>query len=115
MCFKDICMIKVFFSEPLMTRCILACLCLLASRLSLTIGNDPLHQLTKKNVSLYISMTGLNGSSFYKEYPYFFIESEATKYRLHIGGTPTGTFGNFFFQHFFDLKVHVSNNLIQNR
>lgn len=38
-------------------------------------------------------MTGLNGSSFYKEYPYLFIESEATKYRLHIGGTPTGTLG----------------------
>lgn len=87
-----------------MTRCIITCLCLRISRLSLTIGNDPLHQLTMRNVSLYISMTGLNGTSFYKEYPYFFIESEATKYRLHIGGTPTGTLGKLLFSIFVRLR-----------
>lgn len=82
-----------YSSEPEMTR---GRIILLTSRLPFITGNDALHQLTRRNVSLYISITSLNGSSFYKEYPNFSIESEATKYKLHIEGTPTGTLGKYF-------------------
>lgn len=58
-------------------------------------GNDALHQLTKKNVSLYVSIADVHGSSYFKMYPNFSVESETTKYRLRIGGTPTGTLSKY--------------------
>lgn len=35
-------------------------------------------------------------SEFYKEYPSFSIDTEATKDKPHIGGTPTGTLGKHY-------------------
>lgn len=59
-------------------------------------GNDALHQLTKKNVSLYVSIADVHGSSYFKIYPYFSVESESSKYRLCIGGSPTGTLSKYW-------------------
>lgn len=35
-------------------------------------------------------------SEFYKEYPSFSIDTEATKYKPHIGVTPSGTLGKHY-------------------
>ncbi|XP_078330697.1 microfibril-associated glycoprotein 4-like [Crassostrea virginica] len=55
------------------------------------LGNDVLHQLTKTQVALHVSLTSLDLTTVYAEYRNFSIGDEANKYKLHINGWMTGT------------------------
>ncbi|XP_062591497.1 ryncolin-1-like [Saccostrea cucullata] len=56
------------------------------------IGNDVIHDLTKKNdSSLYVSITGKDGTTHYIQYDTFSIAGEDDDYRLFIDGKATGT------------------------
>ncbi|XP_061190551.1 ficolin-1-like [Saccostrea echinata] len=59
------------------------------------IGNDVIHQLTKKgNSSLYVSITLVNGSRLYELYDRFSVSNETEKYQLFLAGPATGTLGD---------------------
>ncbi|XP_062610500.1 fibrinogen-like protein A [Saccostrea cucullata] len=59
------------------------------------IGNDVIHQLTKRgNSSLYVSITLTNGTKLYELYNQFSVADETSKYRLFLGGPATGTLGD---------------------
>ncbi|XP_062608509.1 microfibril-associated glycoprotein 4-like isoform X2 [Saccostrea cucullata] len=56
------------------------------------IGNDVIHQLTKRrNSSLYVSITLTNGTRLYELYNQFSVADETNNYRLFLGGPATGT------------------------
>ncbi|XP_062577859.1 fibroleukin-like [Saccostrea cucullata] len=58
------------------------------------IGNDVIHQLTKRsNTSLYVCITLTNGTRLYELYNQFSVADETSKYRLFLGGPATGTLG----------------------
>ncbi|XP_062609691.1 fibroleukin-like isoform X8 [Saccostrea cucullata] len=62
------------------------------------IGNDVIHQLTKRrNSSLYVSITLTNGTRLYELYNQFSVANETNKYRLFLGGPATGTLGDSIF------------------
>ncbi|XP_061176515.1 ficolin-3-like [Saccostrea echinata] len=55
------------------------------------IGNEIIHQLTKKNSStLYVSITLKNGTTLFIQYDTFSISGENDDYRLYIAGKATG-------------------------
>ncbi|XP_062593262.1 microfibril-associated glycoprotein 4-like [Saccostrea cucullata] len=59
------------------------------------IGNDVIHQLTKRsNTSLYVTLTLTNGTKLYELYSQFSVADETNKYRLFLGGPATGTLGD---------------------
>ncbi|XP_062579618.1 fibroleukin-like [Saccostrea cucullata] len=59
------------------------------------IGNDVIHQLTKRsNTSLYVSITLTNGTRLYELYDQFSVADETNNYRLFLGGPATGTLGD---------------------
>ncbi|XP_062586713.1 microfibril-associated glycoprotein 4-like [Saccostrea cucullata] len=59
------------------------------------IGNDVIHQLTKRrNFSLYVSITLTNGTKLYELYNQFSVADETNNYRLFLGGPATGTLGD---------------------
>ncbi|XP_062609689.1 microfibril-associated glycoprotein 4-like isoform X6 [Saccostrea cucullata] len=59
------------------------------------IGNDVIHQLTKRsNTSLYVSITLTNGTRLYELYNQFSVADETNNYRLFLGGPATGTLGD---------------------
>ncbi|XP_061191065.1 fibroleukin-like [Saccostrea echinata] len=59
------------------------------------IGNDVIHQLTKReSSSLYVSITLQNGTTLYELYQQFSINDEIDNYRLFLGGTASGTLGD---------------------
>ncbi|XP_062615886.1 fibroleukin-like [Saccostrea cucullata] len=56
------------------------------------IGNDVIHELTKNNSSsLYVSITGKDGTTRYIQYDTFSISGEDDDYRLYIAGNALGT------------------------
>ncbi|XP_061195990.1 ficolin-3-like [Saccostrea echinata] len=58
------------------------------------IGNEVIHHLTRQtNSMLYVSITHVNGSTFYEKYNEFSISGEADGYSLHFGGA-SGTLGD---------------------
>ncbi|XP_062593161.1 angiopoietin-4-like [Saccostrea cucullata] len=58
------------------------------------IGNDVIHQLTKRAASsLYVSVKLDNGTDLYELYESFSISSETDKYKLFLAGPVTGTLG----------------------
>ncbi|XP_062588682.1 fibroleukin-like [Saccostrea cucullata] len=62
------------------------------------IGNEVIHQLTKKKTSsLYISITLVNGSKLYELYDQFSVSNEADNYQLFLAGNASGTLGNSMF------------------
>ncbi|XP_062592819.1 fibroleukin-like [Saccostrea cucullata] len=58
------------------------------------IGNDVIHQLTKENSFLYVSITLQNGTTLYEMYDRFSVSDEAGKYQLFLAGPATGTLGD---------------------
>ncbi|XP_061191045.1 fibrinogen-like protein 1 [Saccostrea echinata] len=59
------------------------------------IGNDVIHQLTKRsNSSLYVSITLQNGRPLYEFYLQFSVSDEKDNYKLFLGGPATGTLGD---------------------
>ncbi|XP_062604820.1 microfibril-associated glycoprotein 4-like [Saccostrea cucullata] len=59
------------------------------------IGNDVIHQLTKRrNSSLYVSITLTNGTKLYELYNQFSVADETNSYQLFLGGPATGTLGD---------------------
>ncbi|XP_061186786.1 ryncolin-1-like [Saccostrea echinata] len=60
----------------------------------LWIGNDVIHQLTKRAASsLYVSIKLENGTRLYEMYDRFSISNETEKYKLFLAGPATGTLG----------------------
>ncbi|XP_062603932.1 microfibril-associated glycoprotein 4-like [Saccostrea cucullata] len=59
-----------------------------------TLGNDFIHQLTKENSSLYVSITLENGTTLYEMYDRFSVSNETGKYQLFLAGPSTGTLGD---------------------
>ncbi|XP_062592303.1 angiopoietin-4-like [Saccostrea cucullata] len=58
------------------------------------IGNDVIHQLTKRrNSSLYVSITLISGKKLFELYNTFSVADETNNYRLFLGGPATGTLG----------------------
>ncbi|XP_062611118.1 ryncolin-4-like [Saccostrea cucullata] len=58
------------------------------------VGNDVIHQLTKENSSLYVSITLQNGTTLYEMYDGFSVSNETEKYQLFLAGPATGTLGD---------------------
>ncbi|XP_061190431.1 fibroleukin-like [Saccostrea echinata] len=59
------------------------------------IGNNEIHQLTKrKDCSLYVSITLVNGTSLYQLYDGFTVSDESENYKLSLKGTTRGTLGD---------------------
>ncbi|XP_062597008.1 fibroleukin-like [Saccostrea cucullata] len=73
------------------------------------IGNDVIHQLTKRsNTSLYVTITLTNGTTLYELYDQFSVADKTNNYRLFLGGPATGTLGDFMldtgFPDYYDLS-----------
>ncbi|XP_061190430.1 fibroleukin-like [Saccostrea echinata] len=59
------------------------------------IGNDVIHQLTKrKDCSLYVSITLVNGTRLYQLYDGFTVSDESENYKLSLKGATRGTVGD---------------------
>ncbi|XP_078327584.1 techylectin-5B-like isoform X1 [Crassostrea virginica] len=63
---------------------------------SFWIGNDVIHQLTRhENVTLYLAITLVNGTTLYQMYRRFSVADEADKFRLFLQEpVPNGTLGD---------------------
>ncbi|XP_062577706.1 fibroleukin-like isoform X2 [Saccostrea cucullata] len=73
------------------------------------IGNDVIHQLTKRrNSSLFVSITLTNGKKLYELYNQFSVADETNNYRLFLGGPATGTLGDSMlhtgYPYYYDLS-----------
>jgi len=65
------------------------------------LGNDLLHQLTNTPYSahkLRFDLHATNGSWYYAEYSRFIVDSEASKYRMHVSGY-SGNAGGYGFSY----------------
>ena len=58
-------------------------------------GNDVIHQLTRQeNVTLYLAITLINGTTLHQMYRRFSVADEADKFRLFLQEpVPNGTLG----------------------
>ena len=58
-------------------------------------GNDVIHQLTRnENVTLYVAITLVNGTTLYQVYRRFSVADESDKFRLFVQEPePDGTLG----------------------
>ncbi|XP_062620241.1 fibroleukin-like [Saccostrea cucullata] len=63
------------------------------------IGNDVIHQLTKrKNSRLYVSISLTDGRTLFELYDRFSVSNETEKYKLFLAGKPSGTLGDSIFK-----------------
>ncbi|XP_062579875.1 microfibril-associated glycoprotein 4-like isoform X2 [Saccostrea cucullata] len=73
------------------------------------IGNDVIHQLTKRrNSSLYVSITLTNGKKLYELYNKFSVADETNSYQLFLGGPATGTLGDSMLHTGYPYKYDLS-------
>lgn len=67
------------------------------SFISIFVGNDVIHELTKANTSsLYVTITLTNRTTLFELYETFSVSSTLDKYRLYIGGQASGTLGMLY-------------------
>lgn len=50
------------------------------------LGNDNIHELTQRGVTLRIELEGWDGTAKFAEYTTFFVAGESDNYQLAIGG-----------------------------